>query len=61
MAYLLFPTPVSVLSYHRVRPEADRRRLAGLAAWGYAGTTAAGLLTVLLAIATRLPRPYEAR
>ncbi len=60
VAYLLFPTPVAVLSYLRVRPGTGRRRLLGLAAWGYAGTTAAGLLTILLAIATRLPRPYEA-
>ena len=60
MAYLLFPTPVAVLSYLRVRPDVGRRRLITLAAWGYAGTTAAGLLTILLAIATRLPRPYEA-
>ena len=60
VAYLLFPTPVAVLAYLRVRPETARRRLLGLVAWGYAGTTAAGLLTVLLAIATRLPRPYEA-
>ena len=60
IAYLLFPTPVAVLSYLRVRPDVGRRRLLGLAVWGYAGTTAAGLLTVLLAIATRLPRPYEA-
>ena len=60
VAYLLFPTPVAVLSYLRVRPGASRRRLLGLAAWGYVGTTAAGLLTVLLAIGTRLPRPHEA-
>ena len=60
VAYLLFPTPVAVLSYLRVRPGTGRRRVLALAAWGYAGTTAAGLLTVLLAIGTRLPRPYEA-
>jgi len=60
VAYLLFPTPVAVLSYLRVRPEVDRRRLVVLVVWGYAGTTAAGLLAILLAIATRLPRPYEA-
>lgn len=60
VAYLLFPTPVAVLSYLWVRPDAGRRRLAVLAVWGYAGTTAAGLLAILLAIATRLPRPYEA-
>jgi hypothetical protein len=60
VAYLLFPTPVAVLSYLRARPGTARRRLLGLAAWGYAGTTAAGLLVILLAIATRLPRPYEA-
>ena len=60
VAYLLFPTPVAVLSYLRVRPGTTRRRLLGLVAWGYAGTTAAGLLTILLAIGTRLPRPYEA-
>lgn len=60
VAYLLFPTPVAVLSYLRGRPGTARGRLLGLAAWGYAGTTAAGLLAILLAIATRLPRPYEA-
>ncbi|MFC6940485.1 hypothetical protein ACFQE8_11015 [Salinirubellus sp. GCM10025818] len=60
VAYLLFPAPVAALSYLRLRPETTRRRLLGLAAWGYAGTTAAGLLVILLAIATRFRRPYEA-
>jgi hypothetical protein len=34
--------------------------LLALAAWGYAGTTGAGRLTILLALGTRLPRPYDA-
>jgi hypothetical protein len=58
--YLLTPTPVALLLYVRIRPTAGRRRLVGLAAWGFAGTTAAGLGSVLVAIGTRLPRPYAA-
>lgn len=58
--YLLTPTPVALALYVRHRPTAESRRLLALAVWGFTGTTAAGLLTVLLAIGTRLPRPYEA-
>ncbi|WP_152041919.1 hypothetical protein [Salinigranum salinum] len=60
VAYLLTPTPVAVLLYVRDRPTTGRRRLLALGAWGFVGTTAAGLLTVLVALGTRLPRPYEA-
>lgn len=60
LAYLLVPTPVAGLLYLRERPSTGHRRLVGLTVWGLAGTTAAGLLTILVALATRLPRPYEA-
>lgn len=59
IAYLLTPTPVALLLYVRIRPTSGRRRLLLLASWGFLGTTAAGLLTILVAIGTRLPRPYE--
>jgi hypothetical protein len=58
--YLLTPTPVALGLYVRLRPTTGQPRLLGLAVWGFAGTTAAGLLTILVAIGTRLPRPYEA-
>ncbi|AZH26045.1 hypothetical protein [Haloplanus aerogenes] len=60
VAYLLTPTPVALALYVRRRPTTGRRRLLGLAVWGLVSTTAAGLLTILVAIGTRLPRPYEA-
>jgi hypothetical protein len=60
LAYLLTPTPVAVALYLRLRPSTGRRRGAVRVAWGFLGTTAAGLLVVLVAIGTRLPRPYEA-
>lgn len=60
IAYLVTPPTVAFLSYLRVRPTVDRRRLLALGAWGLVGTTAAGLSTVVVALATRLPRPYEA-
>lgn len=58
--YLLTPTPVALAVYVRLRPTTGHRRLLTLAGWGFAGTTAAGLLTVLVVLGTRLPRPYEA-
>lgn len=60
VAYLLTPTPVALLLYRRLRPTAGRRRLVAVAVWGLLGTAVAGLLTVVVALGTRLPRPYEA-
>ena len=59
VAYLLTPTPVALALYVRLRPTTGWRHLVVLATWGLLGTTAAGLLTILVAIGTRLPRPYE--
>jgi hypothetical protein len=60
LAYLLVPTPVALLLYVRLRPATEPHRLVALAVWGFVGTTVAGLVTVLVAMGTRLPRPYEA-
>ncbi len=60
VAYLLTPTLVAVPLYVRQRPATGRHRLVALAVFGLVGTTAAGLLSILVALGTRLPRPYEA-
>lgn len=60
LAYLLTPTAVALLLYLRGRPTTSKGRLVALAIWGLVGTAAAGLLTIIVAIGTRLPRPYEA-